>query len=98
MRKVQVHWTIGVFMGSVIVTLRVMPKGVDTNLNSVEKKLKKIVNPQRIELVPIAFGLNSLKVIKLVEEKEGAMDSLIEKIRDIEGVKNVEVLEVTRSL
>jgi len=85
-------------MGSVIVTFRIMPEGVDTDLGSVENKLKERINPQRIEKIPIAFGLNSLRVIKLVEEKEGEMDRITEQIKSIEGVREVEVTNVTRSL
>ncbi len=93
-----IHRTLGVFMGSVIVTFRIMPEGVDTDLGSVENKLKERINPQRIEKIPIAFGLNSLRVIKLVEEKEGEMDRITEQIKSIEGVREVEVTNVTRSL
>lgn len=93
-----VYWSLGERMGSVIVTFRIMPDGVDTNLDTIEKELKQRIKPQRIERVPIAFGLNSIKIIKLVEEKEGEMDRITDEIKAIEGVKNVEVLEVTRSL
>ena len=86
------------FMGSVIVTFRIMPESVETNLDSLEEAIKKQINPQRIERVPIAFGLNAIKIVKLVEEKEGEMDRVTEKIKDINGVKEVEVLGLSRSL
>lgn len=85
-------------VGSVIVTFRIMPEGIETNLDLLEEALKKEINPQRIERVPIAFGLNSIQIIKLVEEKEGEMDRITEKIKAIEGVKGVEVINLTRSL
>jgi len=85
-------------MGSVIVTFRIMPEAVDTDLDSVEKELKRKINPQRTEKVPIAFGLNSLRVIKLVEEKEGEMERITQEIKNIQGVREVEVTNVTRSL
>jgi len=86
------------FMGSVIVTFRIMPESVETNLDSLEEAVKKEINPQRIERVPIAFGLNAIKIVKLVEEKEGEMERVTEKIKSIDGVKQVEVLGMTRSL
>jgi len=86
------------FMGSVIVTFRIMPESVETDLDSLEKKVKTEIKPQRIERVPIAFGLNAINIVKLVEEKEGEMDRVTEKIKSIDGVKEVEVLELTRSL
>ena len=93
-----VYWSIGDRMGSVIVTFRIMPVSVDTDLDYIENTLKEKIKPQRIERIPIAFGLNSVKVIKLVEEKEGEMDKITEEIKSIKGVKEVEVIEVTRSL
>ena len=85
-------------MGSVIVTFKIMPDSVETDLGKIEKKLKSIIKPQRMERQPIAFGLNSIKIIKLVEEKEGEMDRITEEIKKIDGVKGVEVTGVTRSL
>ena len=86
------------FMGSVIVTFKIMPESVETNLDSLEETVKKEINPQRIERVPIAFGLNAIKIVKLVEEKEGEMERVTEKIKSIDGVREVEVLGLTRSL
>jgi len=85
-------------MGSVIVTFRIMPEGTETNLDSIEESLKKEINPQRITRVPVAFGLNSIEIVKLVEEKEGELERITDLIRKIEGVKEVEVKDLTRSL
>ena len=85
-------------MGSVIVTFRVMPESVDVDLEKIKKTLSEEIKPQRMEVIPIAFGLNAIKMVKLVEEKEGEMDKIIQKIKSIKGVKEVEVLELTRSL
>jgi len=85
-------------VGAVIVTFKIMPEGVETDLDSLEKTIKKEINPQRMERVPVAFGLNSINIVKLVEEKEGEMDRVTEKIKKIKGVKEVEILDLTRSL
>ena len=85
-------------MGSVIVTFRVMPESVEVNLDSLEQEIKNEINPQRIERVPIAFGLSAIQIIKLVDEKEGEMDRITDKIKNIKGVKEVEVVALTRSL
>jgi translation elongation factor aEF-1 beta len=75
-----------------------MPESVETDLDLLEKTIKKEIKPQRTERVPIAFGLNSINIVKLVEEKEGELDRMIEKIKKINGVKEVEVVDLTRSL
>jgi elongation factor 1-beta len=85
-------------VGAVIVTFKIMPESVDTDLDSLEKTIKKEINPQRMERVPVAFGLNSINIVKLVEEKEGEMDRVTEKIKNIKGVKEVEIIDLTRSL
>jgi translation elongation factor aEF-1 beta len=85
-------------VGSVIVTFRIMPEGLETDLDSLEKAIKKEINPQRMERVPIAFGLNAIQIIKLIDEKEGEMDRVTDKIKKINGVKEVEVTGLTRSL
>jgi elongation factor 1-beta len=85
-------------VGSVIVTFKIMPEGVETDLDSVEKDIKKEINPQRMERIPIAFGLNAIQIIKLVDEIEGEMDRVTDKIKSIKGVREVEVVGLTRSL
>ena len=85
-------------MGSVIVTFRIMPESIEVDLDSLEKDIKSEIKPQRIQRVPIAFGLNAIQIIKLVEEKEGEMDRITDKIKNIKGVREVEVVGLTRSL
>jgi len=85
-------------VGSVIVTFRIMPESTEIDLDSLEDEIKSEIKPQRIERIPIAFGLNAIQIIKLVEEKEGEMDRITDKIKNIEGVKEVEVVGLTRSL
>ncbi len=85
-------------MGSVIVTFRIMPEGVETDLDSLEKELNEKIKPQKIQRVPIAFGLNAIEIVKLVEEKEGEMDRIMNEIKKIQDVKEVEVKGLTRSL
>lgn len=82
----------------VIVTFKVMPTSVDVDLDKVEKELNAAISPQRIVREPIAFGLVALNVTTFVEDSGGQVEKLEEKIRAIEGVADVEVTEVTRSL
>jgi len=85
-------------MGEVIVTFKVMPKAIETNLDELENKIKEEVKPERMEREPIAFGLVALKVTKLVPEAGGELEKLENKLKSIEGVGEVEVVEVSRSL
>jgi translation elongation factor aEF-1 beta len=85
-------------MGSVIVTFKVMPESVETDLDFLQKAIVKEISPQRMQITPVAFGINAIEVIKLVEDKEGEMDKVTDKIKKIKGVKEVEVVDLTLSL
>jgi len=85
-------------MGKVILELRVMPKDVEIDLEKIEKEIVEKVKPEKIEKEPIAFGLVAIKVTKVVEEAEGAVEKLENEIRGIEGVGEVEVINLTRSI
>ena len=85
-------------MGGVIVVFRVMPEGVEVDLDKIKDEIEKKIKPQKIEKVPIAFGLSALKVTKLVPEKSGAIEDLEKTVKSIDGVSGFDVLEVSRSL
>ncbi len=44
---------------------------------------------------PIAFGLIALEPSFIVDDSEGGTDILEEKLKNIEGIREVEVSEVT---
>ena len=83
---------------SVIVTMRIMPKDENVDISRLESEIKNTISPERIEREPIAFGVVALKVVKIIPEEEGSMEELEKNIKRVEGVGEVEVLEVTRSL
>ena len=85
-------------MADVIVTLRIMPKDVEVNLDNLEEKIKNLIRPQRMQREPIAFGLIALKIIKLIPDAEGELEKIEKKIKSLSEVGNVEVVNITRSL
>jgi len=66
--------------GSVVTTFKIMPEGVETDLDKIEKKIKEKIKPSKIERIPIAFGLNAIIVVKVIEEKEGELDRVTEQL------------------
>ena len=84
--------------GTVIVTYRVMPKGVETDLNRLQEEINKKFQPQKMEVVPIGFGLNFIKMIKVLDEEEGLADRGADEIATIEGVQSVEIIGMSRGL
>lgn len=85
-------------MADVIVTFKIMPKDAETDMDKIEEQIKSIVNPERIQREPIAFGLVAIKVTKLIPDAGGELEAVENKIKSIENVGQVEVTEVTRSL
>jgi len=81
-------------MGDVLSTIKVMPTGVDVDLNKISSEVEKL-NPRSIEEKPVAFGIKCLEVQFLRPDSEGGTDELEDQIRKIEGVESVDVIGVT---
>lgn len=93
----------GYKVAQVIVSLKIMPKSPEIKLEGVEGKIKEIIvrnvgeGEIKTEVVPVAFGLNSLNVIFVMDE-EKKLDPIEESIKGIEGVNSVEVIDVRRAI
>ncbi|MBU5690140.1 MAG: elongation factor 1-beta [Candidatus Aenigmatarchaeota archaeon] len=82
---------------TVIVTYKITPEGLEVNLDKLQKELEKF-QPQKMEIEPIAFGLNAIIMVKVLPEIEGEADRFAEKIQSIKGVQTVDIIEMTRGL
>ena len=90
-------------MAYVIVTLKIMPEGVDVSLTDLETSSKTLIEKyggrmQRVEKEPIGFGLVALKMTFSMDENKGSTDALEDQLKEITGVMNVEVINVGRAL
>jgi elongation factor 1-beta len=77
-----------------------MPAEAESNLDNVLKSIKNTM-PQGMEMKghaiePIAFGLKAIVGDFLLEDAEGQMDKLEESIKNIEGVGEIEVMNISR--
>ncbi|AIY90655.1 elongation factor 1-beta [Geoglobus acetivorans] len=82
-------------MGRVFMKLRVMPKGVEVDLEQLKEKVSQ-AKPDEVEITdfgiqPIAFGLKALIVVVVMPDTEGIGDRLIESIQGIDDVESVEI-------
>ena len=95
-------------MANVIVTLKIMPKGPDVNLDKVyehaSKHIREFVDQKhkdgemRKQIEEIGFGLKSLKILFVMDENIGTTDKLEEKIKHIPDVESVEATDVRRAI
>ena len=90
-------------MAHVIVTLKLMPEGVDVSLSQLEEASRKTIEAyggkvQRMEHEPIGFGLVALQVTFSMDEQKGTTDVLEDQLKQIAGIMNVEVVRVGRAL
>ncbi len=86
-------------MGDVLITYKIMPTGVDVDLNSMKKeiedKLNGIAKINDFSEEPVAFGLKALIVRVIVKDEGGISDKIEEILQTVNNVQGVVVSEVT---
>lgn len=91
-------------MAQVVVTLKIMPEGADTNLEGVESSAKEQIvkfggqEEMKISQEPIAFGLKSLNITFVMDEDKGSTEELEKSLAGLDGVNSVEVTDVRRAI
>ncbi|MBC7219227.1 MAG: elongation factor 1-beta [Hadesarchaea archaeon] len=85
-------------MAEVAVTLQVMPESAEVDLNQLEAQIRQRVKVHSVSREPIAFGLEALKIVAVVEDAAGGTEPLENEILGIPGVGNVQVTGITRLL
>jgi elongation factor 1-beta len=81
-------------MGKVAVTVKIMPEGVDVDLEKVKEEVRKRIEVKDLKEVPIAFGLKAVEVLVLTDDEKGS-EWIVERLSNIEGVSRVEIEKVT---
>lgn len=85
---------------NVVTTLRIMPTDPGVDLESIKDGLEKIVKQfgriHKTEVKPIAFGLNALEVVILLNDSKGGMEEIESQVKGLNGVGSVEVIDVSR--
>ncbi|MFC2143575.1 elongation factor 1-beta [Candidatus Aenigmatarchaeota archaeon] len=83
-------------MGKVAVTFKIMPEGPETDMEKIKNQIKETFSEivQSIEEKPIGFGLNSIEALFVLPDK-GGTDEIEDKLKNIQGVANVETGDIT---
>ena len=82
----------------VLISYKIMPESVETDLSILEEKIKgnlEGVEIKDIKQEPIAFGLKALKVLVMVEDKAGISDKIEKKLSELDDVESVETESIT---
>ncbi|MFH0815521.1 MAG: elongation factor 1-beta [Methanobacteriota archaeon] len=87
-------------MGDVLIFFQAAPEGLETDLGKMRAGLEAVAKkhgrlPGPIEQKPLAFGLEALIVKVIIPDKAGLMDKLEAELRAVEGVSNVETLDMS---
>jgi elongation factor 1-beta len=87
-------------MGEVAAKIRVMPSGMDVDLNKLKDALTKAI-PEGARIhgfseEPVAFGLKALMVVVKVGDIEGGTEKVEEEFSKVKGVESVSVEELGR--
>ncbi|MCK4280421.1 MAG: elongation factor 1-beta [Candidatus Thorarchaeota archaeon] len=87
-------------MARVIITLKIMPDGIDMNMDDLLERVKGAIpegtDVRANEVIPVAFGLKALRMNVAREEAMGGTDDIEAAISALDGVAQVEVEMVSR--
>jgi elongation factor 1-beta len=87
-------------MVRLVARIRILPADPESNLDHVVEAVKKSM-PHGMAMKgyvmePIAYGLKAIVGDFLLDDAEGQMDRLEESIRNVEGVGEIEVTNISR--
>lgn len=84
-------------MGTVAITFRVMPEGLETDFEDLKEKVRRALGAsfRRMEEAPVAFGLKAIMAIATIDDASGGSERLEQDLAAVAGVGSVETVDVT---
>jgi len=85
-------------MGQVVITYKMNLNGVDADVDSIQASAKGLSNDtydvQKVEIKPLAFGLQFVQVHVVMDDGEGLVDGFESSLKSIDGVTDLEIIEM----
>ncbi len=86
-------------MGKVAASFKIMPESEESNLEATVKELQSNIKGDfyigSINVEELAFGIKAIKLVVVMDDKEGLIDKLETIIRGVKGVGEIDVEEVS---
>jgi elongation factor 1-beta len=89
-------------MGSVIITYKIFPTGIEVSFEDLKKKIEsslpEFASVDGYDEEPIAFGLKALLMqVRFPEDKTGALEEVEKKLEGISDISQLQTLMVRRT-
>jgi len=79
---------------------KILPTDTEIDLEKlvevINGSLKDDIKLRNYQIEPLAFGLHFIKAEFILDDKEGQMDSLENTLKNVEGVSEIEVMNMSR--
>lgn len=94
-------------MSEVVIHFKIMPESPETDLNALQKKCEELISKigevGKVEIIPIAFGLQSINIYAIMDEKKmeeskGILDEVEKELNDLKDANSAEVVDVRRTM
>ena len=86
-------------MGQVAVVYSIMPESPDTDLENLKESIAKTLPKDAVirgtAIKPVAYGLNAIHIMVIIDDKKGGVEEIEKSFSGIKGIQSVDTVEVT---